>query len=104
VTWAPISEFELADVILQAERRMTIEQSDLWDASRITPRKWSEQYFGSEGNGFWVVAVIGKEVVWYNDIEDGFNVSKFSEYGSIDEYLCNQDPLEVTLQRFVSST
>ena len=41
-----------------------------------------------------VVAVVGQECVWYNDIEEGFNISRFEEFGRIADYWCNQTELE----------
>jgi len=96
--WQPISEASLWNLINAAEIRMNISQARLWEVIRIEPAKWSEASYGKEGNGFWVVAVIGDTVVWYNDIEHGFNRSKYSSFGSIGEYWCNQDELELTLQ------
>lgn len=98
MNWEPISEAALRDLINAAESRMDIPQARLWEVIRIEPAKWSEASFGKEGNGFWAVAIIGGTVVWYNDIEDGFNRSRYSSFGSIGEYLCNQDGLELTLQ------
>lgn len=48
--------------------------------------------------GFWAIAVIENRVLWYNDIEEGFNVSNFTEPGTIPstEYWCNQDELLLT--------
>lgn len=39
-------------------------------------------------------------VLWFNDIEEGFNVSRFEEAGLIpdDEYWCNQDELHRALR------
>lgn len=45
---------------------------------------------GEEGGGFWVVAILGKSVVYYNDIEEGYNFSSFTNYGEIDNYRCSQ--------------
>ena len=98
MNWKPISEASLWDLINAAENRMNISQARLWEVIRIEPAKWSEASYGKEGNGFWAVAVIGDTVVWYNDIEYGFNRSKYSSFGSIGEYWCNQDELELTLQ------
>jgi hypothetical protein len=101
--WEPISEASLWNLINAAESRMDISQARLWEVIRIEPAKWSEASYGEAGNGFWVVAVIGNMVVWYNDIEDGFNRSRYSSYGSIGEYLCNQDDLEMTLQQVLNA-
>lgn len=44
------------------------------------------------------MAIYGKSVIWYNDIEDGFNRSTYETYGRFIEYRCNQDQLEWTLE------
>jgi hypothetical protein len=57
----------------------------------------------SSGGGFWVVAIVGQTVIWYNDIEEGFNRSRYSAYGTIDDYWCNHDELEITVQYLMSA-
>ncbi|WP_457393444.1 hypothetical protein [Roseateles sp. P5_E1] len=99
MNWKPISEASLWDLINAGEARMNIQQARLWEAIRIQPAKWSEPTYGREGGGFWAVAVIGGMVVWFNDIEDGFNRSRYTSFGKIDEYLCNQDELEMAIQQ-----
>lgn len=96
--WSPLSESDLWDLMNEAWDRMSVEQRRLWEVIRIHPTKWRQQPYGNEGDGFWVVAIIGSTVVWYNDIEEGFNRSAFTEYGTIDSYWCNQDDLEWTIQ------
>lgn len=95
--WTPITESELWDLILAAEARMEPQEARLWECVRVTPQKWREPTYGLEGGGFWVVGIIGSTVIWYNDIEDGFNQSTYSDFGTIAEYWCNQDDLEHTL-------
>ena len=75
---------------------MNFAEKHFWDAIAIPPTKWQQHPFGDLGNGFWAVGVIGKSVVWYNDIEDGFNISAYETFGIIpeSEYWCNQDDLE----------
>jgi hypothetical protein len=48
------------------------------------------------------VALIGNNVIWYNDIEHGFNRSRFHKYGQIEGYWCNQDELEWTIQNLIN--
>lgn len=62
----------------------------LWKLISIKPEKWQEKKYGEEGGGFWVVAIFGQRVMWYNDIEEGFNTSRYHQYGLIDEYWCDQ--------------
>lgn len=100
--WQPISEADIWDNINGACLRMNPTQEKLWEAIKITPEKWQQSPYGDLGGGFWAVAIIGRLVVWFNDIEDGFNVSHYSKYGVIDQYWCNQDELEWAVQRVMN--
>ncbi len=100
--WMPISEEGIWDEINESQERMTPEQMRFWDLIKMLPRKWGLDPWGNEGGGFWVVGQIGQFVIWYNDIEEGFNRSRFSEAGRIDEYWCNQDELEWVVQSFIN--
>jgi hypothetical protein len=77
---------------------MSPELRRLWQAIRIAPEKWKQLPYGEQGAGFWAVALIGRTVIWYNDIEEGFNRSRYSAYGTIEDYWCNQDELELTVR------
>lgn len=98
MNWTPITEAALWNLILAAEARMAPPEARLWECVRIPPQKWMEPSFGEPGGGFWAVGIIGCTVIWYNDIEDGFNCSSYSDFGTIGEYWCNQDELEHALQ------
>ena len=100
--WQPITEEQIWDKINEAWKRMTPPQRNLWEVIRIDPEKWKQEPWGKEGNGFWVVAIFGKTVVWYNDIEDGFNRSSYTNYGEIKEYWCNQNELELIVQHILN--
>lgn len=80
---------------------MTVAQRRLWEAIRIQPEKWALHPWGDESGGFWVVGLIGNVVVWFNEIEDGFNRSLYRRHGVIDEYFCNQDELEIAIQQLL---
>lgn len=103
MNWTPLSEASLWDKINAAEYRMDSEQKRLWNLIRIPPQKWSQGPYGTEGGGFWVVAILGSLVVWYNDIEEGFNCSSYSQFGVINDYWCNQDELEYTIQNLCAA-
>lgn len=94
--WQSLREEHLIKLINEARARMNPLERRFWDAIAITPEKWHQTPYGDRGGGFWVVAVLGKTVIWYNDIEDGFNYSVYGEFGIIptSEYWCNQDDLE----------
>ena len=81
---------------------MNSHQQRLWDTIQIGPEKWTQIPYGVDGSGFWAIALIGRIVVWYNDIEDGFNCSRYTHYGKIDSYYCNQDELEHTIEQLMN--
>ena len=93
-----MDEAKIWDLINAALDRMTPPQFRLWQVIRIAPEKWTQHPYGISGGGFWVVALIGRAVIWYNDGEAGFNRSSFTRYGEINEFRCSQDDLEVALQ------
>ena len=96
----PISEEMLLAKINEGRRQMNPLERRFWDAICITPEKWSLKPYGDLGGGFWVVAILGSTVVWYNDIEEGFNRSRYVRFGTIpqSEYWCNQDELQWTVR------
>lgn len=48
-----------------------------------------------------VVARNGEQVIYYEDVEDGFNVSPISSDGRVLEAWCNQDELRFALNAWV---
>lgn len=97
--WTPISFDELYELIIQFENQATGDLQNFWELIKIEPEKWQEAIYGPEGGGFWAVAVCGRRIIWYNDIEDGFNISTYKEYGTFSDYWCNQDWLLQSVQR-----
>ena len=98
IEWQPISEAALRERVKRGYAQMPASHQRLWNAIRIEPCKWQQHPYGDAGGGFWAVAVIGRTVVWFNDIEDGFNRSIYSTPGVIQDYWCNDDDLEVTIE------
>jgi hypothetical protein len=103
VEWAPIAEPDLRKRIAQGVARMSPACRRLWNAIRIEPEKWLLHPYGDEGGGFWVVAVIGRNVIWYNDLEEGFNRSRYRIYGEIGDFWRNHDELDVTMGWLMSA-
>jgi hypothetical protein len=74
-TWRPISKDDLLSLIAAGESAMEPPLRAFWDQIHIEPVKWSLPPWGDQGDGFWVVAIMGQLVVWYNDIEEGLDAS-----------------------------
>lgn len=94
-TWKPISLADLQALMAREMDGCAPERRAYWERVAFPPEKWSLPPWGDLGGGFWAVAVDGDRVLWYNDIEDGFNISRFERRGEIprDEYWCNQSTL-----------
>ncbi|MDQ6469048.1 hypothetical protein RB619_00245 [Flavobacterium sp. LHD-80] len=97
--WEPISLNELFDEIQKTEKDLDGELKNFWDLIKIDPIKWEEKEYGEMGGGFWVVAICGNKVIWFNDIEEGFNISNYKIFGEIDGYWCNQDEIAWSVAR-----
>ena len=80
----------MLDLITHAELILEGLDKNFWRLIKLnTPEKWLNDPLGDLGGGFWVVAIVGDRGIYYNDIEDGFNVSTFTSWGEIDDYVCN---------------
>jgi hypothetical protein len=102
--WSPIEESALLELIDNAEWMLEGLDKSFWGLIKLSvPEKWVNHPLGDLGGGFWVVAIVGNRCLYYNDIEDGFNVSTFKSWGEIDEYFSNQLKLEELVSSIVSS-
>jgi hypothetical protein len=99
MTWSPTSEDEIQSLIASEVRQMQPPLVAFWESVKINPVRWSLPPWGDSGGGFWVVAVMGQQCIWFNDVEDGFNASRFESFGIIAEYWCNQLRLHQCLSR-----
>ena len=99
MSWTPITFEEINDMILLTEEELSGDHLNFLELIKIYPEKWNEETHGKEGRGFWVVGLIGRKVIYYNDIEEGFNISEYKTYGVIEEYFCHQDALRHAVQR-----
>ena len=103
-TWSPIDENALLELIGNAECILEGLDKGFWRLIKLTqPAKWQQHPYGNEGDGFWVVGIVGHRCVYYNDIEDGFNLSAFDQWGVINEYGCNQLTLDELISNIVAS-
>lgn len=62
---------------------LTAQEKSFWHFIRIEPRKWIHTGYEDEKVEFFVVAVFGKRVIYYDDFEGGFSISEFEEYGKL---------------------
>ena len=69
-----------------------------WGRIRLEPERWRCSPWGDDDGGFRAVALDGDQVLWFNEIEEGFNWSPWSSRGTIGEYGCNQTTFEDILE------
>jgi len=97
--WRPLGEAALWDLINDGMAEFSASESRFYEAIRVQPEKWCLEPWSQAGGGFWVVGVIGRTVLWYNDIEDGFNSSAYEKYGFIRDYWCDQDEFALSVRK-----
>ena len=102
MVWKPLSRVELQSTIARELAECSDEQRAYFKRVAFEPTKWNQSPYGDEGGGFWAIGADDNRVLWYNDIEDGFNVSTYIEWGTIpaNEYLVQPGRVEVRLARF----
>lgn len=98
--WTPVKEESINKYVEYCDNILFDKPDCLrfWNYIKIKPEKWTEKTMGEDGGGFWVVAIFGKTVIYYNDIEEGYNLSTFKNYGEIDNYDCNQIELHELIE------
>ncbi|MBW3524041.1 hypothetical protein [Chryseobacterium sp. NKUCC03_KSP] len=98
--WTPINEEIIKKDVEYCNDILFNKPSCLkfWEYIKITPEKWQENTMGKDGGGFWVIAILGKSVIYYNDIEEGYNLSTFRDYGKIENYNCSQMELHEMIE------
>lgn len=88
----PLSEAELYDILLKKEAALRPKADRMWALVKIEPERWRAPTYGSgtmelgSGTmGFWVFGVIGRRVLWYDEIERELAMSTYETYGEIGE-------------------
>jgi hypothetical protein len=99
MTWKPASEADIWEYFNRAWDKMSGSERHFWETVRIDPVKWQCSPWGDHSGGFWVVAILGSRVVWYNDIEKGFNCSEYQVFGQFSDFWCNQDDLDEVVRK-----
>jgi len=98
-TWCPITAEELQSLIDEQLRECTDAEREIFERYRVLLRPTPLERFGKPDSVF-VVARRGNEVMYYEDIEEGFNLSPLTADGRIAQRWCNQDELTHALFRW----
>jgi len=100
--WAPITKNELQDIIDQQLSECTHDLIAIFNEYRV-PLILAPIVRYENVEGVFVVARKNNNVLYFEDVEEGFNFSPINEEGLILEHWCNQDSLRFALQKWLSN-
>jgi len=97
--WNPLTKSEILTELFLAEQYLDSTLEKFWNRIRISPVIW--KCVDVIEDHFWIVAKSDSYVIWYNDIEEGFNLSTFKTEGEIQQYSAYQHDLNAVLNRLI---
>jgi hypothetical protein len=100
--WKPATMDEVKDILKAELKECNSEQLANFRQHAIEPHFAPIVRYGITGNVV-VVARKSDEVIYWEDIEEGFNISLVSPDGRVLEHWCNKDELGVALDRLIQS-
>lgn len=98
--WQPATIDEVQRIIEQDLKTCDAEQARVFKQCAIDPYLTPIFRYGKKESVV-VVARKDNEVIYWEDVEEGFNVSPIDSEGSILEHWCNQDQLGFALNAWV---
>jgi hypothetical protein len=98
--WKPATLSEVGDIVKAELEKCDLEQIATFRRVSIEPYFAPIRRYGKLEN---VVIVAQKlnEVMYWEDVEEGFNISPLANDGLILEHWCNQDDLGVALNQWI---
>lgn len=102
MTWKPASLDEVRNIVKADLGKCTPQQAATFLQYSVEPHFSPIVRYGESG---YVVVVAQKsdEVIYWEDVEEGFNISPLGQDGSVLEHWCNQDDLGIALERLIQS-
>lgn len=98
--WKPTTIDEVKNIIQNDLADCDNEQIEVFERFRLQPYLAPIIRYGSLDNVF-VVARKGDEVIYWEDVEEGFNLSPIAPDGRILQHRCNQDELRLALNSWI---
>ncbi len=100
MTWEPYTRAQVERIVEEQLLQCTPEQAAMFEQHRVPLRLAPIERYGKDERVF-VVAQRGKEVLYWEDVEEGFNTSPIDESGRILEHWCSQDELTHVMYRWI---
>ncbi len=98
--WQPATIENIKLIVATGLSACDAEQRAAFERYRVEPFRAPIVRYGETGTVV-VVARNGNEVMYYEDVEEGFNVSPIAPEGLILEHWCNQDELPFALNAWI---
>lgn len=102
MNWTPISLKELNNIIETSVAVMDTEVLYFWNSIKIVPEKRQVPFYSNE-DYFWIVGKIKNYMIYYNDIEEGFNISLENNLSYIEVTSAEQDELHFALIKLLKN-
>lgn len=100
--WKPATIDEVKDILKADLKKCNPQQIAIFRQYSVEPYLAPIVRYGKAENVV-VVAQKSDEVIYWEDVEEGFNISPAGPRGRVLEHWCNQDDLGVALNRFIQS-
>jgi len=97
---APATIAEVNEIVAKDLKACDAEQLAAFDKYRIEPFSAPIVRYGRTESVV-VVARKGDQVIYWEDVEEGFNLSPISPDGQVLEHWCNQDELRFALNAWI---
>jgi hypothetical protein len=98
--WRPATIAEVNEIVSRDLKDCDGEQLATFDKYRVDAFSAPIVRYGQTGTVV-IVARNGDQIIYYEDVEDGFNVSPISPDGRVLEHWCNQDELRFALTAWI---
>lgn len=99
--WRPATVDEVNEIVASDLKACDSEQLAAFKKFRVQPFVAPIMRYGNMESVV-VVAGNGDQVIYYEDVEDGFNVSPLNPEGQVLEHWCNQDELRFALNAWIN--
>jgi NADPH-dependent 7-cyano-7-deazaguanine reductase QueF-like protein len=100
MNWKPATIEEVQQIVERDLANCSREQVTLFEKYRVQPRLAPIVRSGNRESVV-VVAQRGEEVIYWEDVEEGFEVSSVDSSGKILDPGCNQNDLRIALSTWV---
>jgi hypothetical protein len=100
MAWNPATIDEVKDILRSELKKCSAEQVAVFQQYSVEPFLASIVRYGRQESVV-VVARKSNEVIYWEDVEEGFNNSALGPTGRVLEHWCNQDDLGVALSRLI---